>query len=127
MQNIAATELRFNQSMVTIIVRDMDRSLDFYTGHLGLQLRSRYGNEFAIVDAPGVTIALHPESGGRRSTAGDLSIGLGVDSVDAGMKALAKRGIEFVEDVVVDSPMRFAFFKDPDGVELYLAEQSEWQ
>lgn len=43
-----------------------------------------------------------------------------------GMKALAKRGIEFVDDVVEDSPMRFAFFRDPDGVELYLAERSEW-
>ena len=126
MQNIAATELRFNQSMVTIIVRDMERSIEFYTSRLGLPLRSRYGNEFAIVEAPGVTIALHPASSGERAAGGKLSIGLGVDSVDAGIKELAKRGIEFADDVVVDSPMRFAFFRDPDGVELYLAERSEW-
>jgi hypothetical protein len=28
--------------------------------------------------------------------------------------------------IVADPPMRFAFLKDPDGVEVYLAEQSGW-
>jgi len=127
MQNVNSTETRFNESMVTIIVADMERSIDFYTKRLGLPLRTRYGNEFAIVDAPGVVIALHPAPNSKPAGEGSLSIGLGVDSVESSMKRLAQRGIAFAGDIVTDPPMRFAFFKDPDGVEFYLAERSEWQ
>jgi catechol 2,3-dioxygenase-like lactoylglutathione lyase family enzyme len=126
MQNIASKETHFNQSMVTILVADMERSIDFYTRRLGLPLKTRYGNEFAIVEAPGVTIALHPVPKDAIGKEGHLSIGLGVDSVEASMKHLQERGVTFVGDIVVDPPMRFAFLKDPDGVELYLAERSEW-
>ncbi|HXB84317.1 MAG TPA: VOC family protein [Candidatus Acidoferrum sp.] len=127
MQDVNSTETRFNESMVTIIVADMERSIDFYTKKLGLPLRTRYGNEFAIVDAPGVVIALHPSPKGDPAREGSLSIGLGVDSVESSMDRLAQRGIAFAGDIVTDPPMRFAFFKDPDGVEFYLAERSEWQ
>lgn len=127
MQNVASTDTRFNESMVTIIVADMERSIDFYTKRLGLPLKTRYGNEFAVVEAPGVVIALHPAPNKTQAREGSLSIGLGVDSVELSTKQLAQRGIAFVGDIVTDPPMRFAFFKDPDGVELYLAERSEWQ
>lgn len=127
MQNVTSTETRFNESMVTIIVADMERSIDFYTKSLGFPLRARYGNEFAIVDTPGVVIALHPAPNGKPAREGSLSIGLGVDSVESSMKRLAQRGIAFAGDIVMDPPMRFAFFRDPDGVEFYLAERSEWQ
>jgi len=36
MQNVAPTDTRFNESMVTIIVADMERSIDFYSKRLGL-------------------------------------------------------------------------------------------
>jgi catechol 2,3-dioxygenase-like lactoylglutathione lyase family enzyme len=127
MQNATPTDTRFNESMVTIIVGDMERSIDFYTKQLGLPLKTRYGNEFAIVEAPGVVIALHPAPNSTPARTGSLSIGLGVDSVESSMKQLAQRGVAFAGDIVADPPMRFAFFKDPDGVELYLAERSEWQ
>jgi catechol 2,3-dioxygenase-like lactoylglutathione lyase family enzyme len=127
MQNVDSSKTQFNESMVTIIVADMERSIDFYTKGLGLPLKTRYGNEFAIVEAPGVAIALHPVPNNGRSRAGSLSIGLGVDSVESSMKQLAERGVTFAGDIVADPPMRFAFFKDPDGVELYLAERSDWQ
>jgi catechol 2,3-dioxygenase-like lactoylglutathione lyase family enzyme len=113
--------------MVTIIVADMERSIDFYSKRLGLPLKTRYGNEFAIVEAPGVVIALHPASSNTPAREGSLSIGLGVGSVELSMRQLAQHGIAFVGDIVTDPPMRLAFFKDPDGVELYLAERSEWQ
>ncbi len=45
----------------TIYVSDMDRAVEFYTEVLGLRLESRYGNEWASVDAgKGMTIGLHP-------------------------------------------------------------------
>jgi catechol 2,3-dioxygenase-like lactoylglutathione lyase family enzyme len=127
MQNVSSVDTPFNESMVTIIVADMERSIEFYTKRLGLPLKTRYGNEFAIVEAPGVLIALHPVPNNGRAKEGNLSIGLGVDSVESSMKQLAQRGITFAGDIVADPPMRFAFFNDPDGVELYLAERSDWQ
>jgi catechol 2,3-dioxygenase-like lactoylglutathione lyase family enzyme len=50
MKNILSNETQFNLSFVTIIVSDMQRSIDFNTGQLGLTLKSRYGDEFAVVE-----------------------------------------------------------------------------
>lgn len=125
MKNILSRETQFNQSLVTVIVSNMQRSIDFYTNRLGLALKARYGDEFALVEAPGITIGLHPaREGGAKP--GALSIGLGVDDIEASRKQLQDHGVEFSGDIVADPPMRLAFFRDPDGVEIYLAEQSEW-
>jgi|HubBroStandDraft_4_1064222.scaffolds.fasta_scaffold00006_2 catechol 2,3-dioxygenase-like lactoylglutathione lyase family enzyme len=125
MTSILSTQTQYNVSFVTIIVSDMQRSIDFYTKELGLPLKTRYGDEFAVVEAPGVTIGLHPaKEGGAKP--GSLSIGLGVDDVAASRQQLVERGVTFNGDIVSDLPMRFAFLRDPDGVEVYLAEQSEW-
>jgi catechol 2,3-dioxygenase-like lactoylglutathione lyase family enzyme len=125
MTSILSTRTQYNVSFVTIIVSDMQRSIDFYTKELGLPLKTRYGDEFAVVEAPGVTIGLHPaKEGGAKP--GSLSIGLGVDDVAASRQQLVERGVTFNGDIVSDPPMRFAFLRDPDGVEVYLAEQSEW-
>lgn len=123
MNNTLSTS--YNVSYVTVIVSDMERSIDFYTKMLGLRLKTRYGNEFAVVEAPGVTIGLHPAKEGGVAP-GTLSIGLGVDNVEASRKQLESRGVAFNGAIVADPPMRFAFLRDPDGVEVYLAEQSDW-
>ena len=114
----------FNHAFVTINVADMQRSIDFYTAKMGLKLKARYGKEFALVEGPGLAIGLHPAS--SASPAGSVSIGFGVDNVEEGRDQLKARGIAVQNDIVVDPPMRFAFLKDPDGVSLYLAEQSQF-
>jgi len=50
----------YSESQVTLMVPDMDAAVRFYTETLGLHLKARYGNEFAVVEAPGLTIGLHP-------------------------------------------------------------------
>ncbi len=77
-----------------------------------------------MIDAPGVAIGLHPAT--EKAPAGAVSIGFGVDDVEEGRRQLQGRGIATDGDIVVDTPMRFVFLKDPDGVQLYLAEQSEF-
>jgi methylmalonyl-CoA/ethylmalonyl-CoA epimerase len=114
----------YNTGLVTILVRDMDEAVSFYTSTIGLQLKSRYGNEFAILQGPGITIGLHPA---QPSEAGKVSIGLHVDALEEAIAALSKRGLEFAGGIVDDPPMRFAFFRDPNGVELYLAQESRWR
>ena len=124
MESIASKQTQFNQAFVTLHVADMQRSLDFYTHKLGLKVKSRYGNEFAVVEAPGLTIGLHPAT--KSSHPGDVSIGFAVDDVEAGRDQLQDRGVSADGDVVSDPPMRFVFLKDPDGVQLYLAEQNQF-
>ena len=124
MQNIASKQAKFNHAFVTIHVADMQRSIDFYTTKLGLEVKSRYGDEFAVIEAPGVAIGLHPATGS--APAGAVSIGFGVDDVEEGLKQLQGRGITTDGNIISDPPMRFVFLKDPDGVQLYLAEQSEF-
>ena len=124
MQNIASKQARFNHAFVTIHVADMQRSIEFYTVKLGLKVKSRYGDEFAAIEGPGIMIGLHPATDSAR--AGAVSIGFSVDDVEKGRDQLHSRGITTEGDIVVDAPMRFVFLKDPDGLQLYLAEQSEF-
>ena len=50
----------YSESQITLMVPDMDEAVRFYTEALGLRLKARYGKEFAVVEAPGLTIGLHP-------------------------------------------------------------------
>ena len=111
---------------VTVMVSDMDSTIQFYVEKLGLTLKARYSDQFAQVVAPGLTIALHPAGKrGRRSARSEgLSIGLRVDNLERTMKDLEGKGLKFSR-VAEDGPVRLAFFKDPDGNPLYLAE-SRW-
>ncbi len=111
---------------VTVMVSDMNSAIQFYVEKLGLTLKARYSDQFAQVAAPGLTIALHPadKQGQRSGKSEGLSIGLRVDNLERTMKDLEGKGLKFSR-VAEDGPVRLAFFKDPDGNPLYLAE-SRW-
>jgi len=111
---------------VTVMVSDMKRAVEFYTKTLGLELKAHYGDHYAEVKAQGLTIALHPVSakGPKAGNSESLSIGLGVDSLEKTMAELKAKGVKF-SDVTDDTQVKLAFFGDPDGNPLYLA-QSKW-
>ena len=115
---------------VTVFVSDMDRSVDFYTSTLGLELQARYGNYWAEVRASkDLLIGLHPASpnGPAPGTPGGMHIGLNLEgSMDDAIKTLTARGIAFEDTVVDDKAGRFAYFNDPDGNRLYLWESSQY-
>ncbi|HUI01131.1 MAG TPA: VOC family protein [Nitrososphaerales archaeon] len=114
------------ETNVTVIVSDMNEAVAFYTETLGLELKARWGDEFAQVNAPGTMIALHPavKGGAKPGDSESLSIGFGVDNLDATMAQLKKKGVRFTR-VADDGPVKLAFFGDPDGNPLYLS-QSKW-
>jgi catechol 2,3-dioxygenase-like lactoylglutathione lyase family enzyme len=60
----------FEQCNVTLMVADMDRAVDFYAQVLKLPLRERFGSDWAEVQAPRVTIGLHPQGEHTSSGAG---------------------------------------------------------
>jgi catechol 2,3-dioxygenase-like lactoylglutathione lyase family enzyme len=119
----------FKDANVTVMVSNMDRAVKFYVETLGLNLKSRYGDHFAQVEAPGTTIALHPTSknGPQPGKSGSLSIGFGVDDLEVVMASLKAKGVMFSEKVVQDGPVKLAFFTDPDENPLYLSQTQNWR
>jgi catechol 2,3-dioxygenase-like lactoylglutathione lyase family enzyme len=117
-----------NGGNVTVYVSDMDRAVAFYRDALGLRLAFRAGDEWASIDAGGgLQLGLHP-AGPRTpeaGRAGAITVGLSVDEpIERVVSVLAARGVAFRGPVVDDGGrLKLAFFTDPDGNELYLAEQ----
>jgi catechol 2,3-dioxygenase-like lactoylglutathione lyase family enzyme len=110
----------------TLLVSDMDRAVRFYVETLGFKLRARFGDDWAEVDAGGgLVLGLHRAraNGPKAGSGGSISIGLDVNQPIAEVVAvLANRGVEFHGSVKEDGPVKLAFFGDPDGNALYLAE-----
>jgi hypothetical protein len=94
----------------------------------GLRLAFRAGDEWAGIDAGGgLQLGLHP-AGPRTPAAGQpgaITVGLSVDEpIERVVSVLEGRGVTFRGPVVDDGGrLKLAFFTDPDGNELYLAEQ----
>lgn len=115
----------------TIFVSDMDRAVDFYTKTLGLPLTGRWGNEYAAIDlGKGTAISLHPANSPhspKPGSGGAIQVGFAVEKpLDDVVKDLQSRGVVFRGPIVDDVQVRLAFFGDPDGNDLYLAEVKKW-
>jgi predicted enzyme related to lactoylglutathione lyase len=108
----------------TIYVSDIDSALKFYTDVLGMRIISHWGKDYAELETNGLTIGLHPatQSGPKPGTTGSISIGLGVDDLDATVAQFKENGVVFNGKVVEDGPVRLAFFGDPDGNAFYLTQ-----
>jgi catechol 2,3-dioxygenase-like lactoylglutathione lyase family enzyme len=104
----------------------MDRAVRFYVETLGFKLRGRSGDDWAEVDAgDGLVLGLHRASGhgAKPGTHGSISVGLDVNQPIAEVvEVLANRGVQFHGPVRDEGAVKLAFFADPDGNSLYLAE-----
>jgi catechol 2,3-dioxygenase-like lactoylglutathione lyase family enzyme len=112
----------YTKALLTVMVSDMKRALEFYADTLGMARGPQYGDEWAEVDARGLRIGLHP--GGKRPLSEHsrhFSIGLRVDDLDTAVAALAAKGVAF-QPTRQDRGSRLANFTDPDGNPLYLIE-----
>ena len=107
--------MKLKESNVTIMVNDMDKSIHFYES-IGLKLKQRWGDHYAMIKGPGITLGIHPNDGGKVSS-GSISIGFMVDKFDPVRKMLKKNGIKFKE--ADGKSGTYANFKDPDGTALY--------
>jgi len=109
----------FKRGIVTLMIENMDRAVKFYTETLGFKLRERYNNDWAEIEGPDLTIGLHPNKGKKLHAQG-VSLGFQVKDVAEAMVALEQKGIHFqTQDA---GYVKMAFFKDPDGTPLYLAQ-----
>jgi len=115
-----------SSALPTIYVSDVDKAVHFYTDVLGLKLQFQSGPHFAQIDAGGgSSIGLHPPSpkASAPGTHGAISVGFYVtEPLDDVVASLKAKGVQFHGPIIEDSPVRLAFFGDPDGNDLYLCE-----
>lgn len=117
---------------------DMDRTIDFYCGLLGLRLALRKSvdaGELAFLDAGGGMLeVVAPKGGAGRfrdvpmSEAGMRHLTFAFDNVDAMIEKLEAAGVEIAErprDAYnPEMVRRVAFVRDPDGMLVELIERA---
>jgi catechol 2,3-dioxygenase-like lactoylglutathione lyase family enzyme len=106
-------------SNITIMVSDMDQAVSFYES-LGLALKQRWENHYAMVSAPGITIGLHPSEKADTGS-GTLSIGFMIDAIEDAQKVLDSNGIAHTAEDDGKSGI-YLHFKDPFGTLLYFVK-----
>ncbi|SDN70759.1 Catechol 2,3-dioxygenase [Paenibacillus sp. yr247] len=113
----------YKNGNVTVMVSDLNKAVRFYVDILGLRLQYEVPGRWAQIEAPGLTIGLHPsnEHGPNPGNSESISIGLEAQNFAAAMETLQTRGVEF-SPIMEDKATRIAYFGDPDGNPLYLIE-----
>jgi catechol 2,3-dioxygenase-like lactoylglutathione lyase family enzyme len=116
-----------------IAVSDMPRAREFYEGTLGLTVGTDSGDNVAYSCADGTSIHVFSSPHAGNSTA--TLAGWLVANVEAVVDELASRGVRFERyddgPIITDDKgiasfeggAKVAYFKDPDGNTLSLAEQ----
>ncbi len=114
--------MELKASLAYYNVRDLDRSLKFYTEVLGLKLRLRHGNQWAEVNAGPINIGLHPTPDyDFPDGKGGATVSFFVNDIEAVAKTLKARGAEVGP---INNPPRgkYALITDPDGNKLHMIE-----
>lgn len=112
---------------VTLRVENMEKSLEFYQGVLGLTVNSRHGGgETEIVmlgeeNMPKVELLC---TGGEVSEGRGkgISIGFETPSLDKSLEEMKKRNIRIKGPFFPNPHVGFFFISDPDGYEVQFVE-----
>lgn len=111
--------IKINETNVTIMVTDMDKAISFYEA-IGLTLKQRWDNNYAMMTAPGLTIGLHPSAEDNTSS-GSVSIGFMIDTIEEATAILDKNNIPHKDEDDGKSGI-YLHFKDPFGTILYFVK-----
>ena len=108
--------MNIKDSNVTIMVKDMDKSVSFYQS-IGFEMKNRWDNYYAQLSAPGVVIGLHPTNNSNLSGSGNTSIGFTTDNFEEAQSRLNQLSIPATPRE--EEGGQFLHFTDPDGTLLY--------
>ena len=113
---------------VTLKVMDLERSLAFYNGLLGLEVAARFGDEHHPIvmlgEALGPKVELISDpNAGIESPGNGVSIGLEVGEIDKLVDRCRDEGYSVTGPISPVPHIRFFFVRDPDGYTVQLIEQ----
>jgi len=112
----------------TLVVKDLDKSLCFYTELVGLTLNRRFKPnehmELAFLGNSPTELELIQDSTAEQSVAKGISIGFFIDDkLEKIMEKLKAEGFTEQSEIYSPNPaMRFAYVKDPDGFTVQFVE-----
>lgn len=103
-------------SVITIGVTDLSKSIEFYSGVLGLSPAKRAG-DIGFIATPTVTLLLSEPLGKFvKPASSSIEIVFSVESVSGSHRLLTQRGCDFIKPPgAVTNDSWSATFKDPDG------------
>jgi catechol 2,3-dioxygenase-like lactoylglutathione lyase family enzyme len=107
--------MSIKDSNVTIMVKDMDKSVAFYQS-IGFNIKQRWGNHYAQLTAPGITLGIHPTND-NIANSGNVSIGFTTDDFEETKVQLSSLTIQ--TQLREEEGGKFIHFSDPDGTALY--------
>lgn len=93
----------------------MDKAIRFYET-IGLTLKQRWDNHYAMLVTEGITIGIHPAETAANSS-GTVSIGFMIEKIEEAKELLAQHNIPYKEDDGKSG--HYLHFKDPDNTVLY--------
>ena len=125
----ARPAVRYRPSLlVQMQVRDLDRSIRFYTETLGFRVTERRDDlQFAHIDCGVQGLQLGLSAGGEKTPdAGTVVLNFGVQGdIEAARRVLEQRGVVFDgATAVIPGKVRLAAFRDPDGYRIELIQRS---
>ena len=111
---------------LTIIVKDMEESIKFYTEVLGLEIHSQFNPQ------PGVIITLLKGEGdsmielieNMKDEPGLFSVGMDVEDINTIVKDLKNKGAKITMEPVPITVGSLAFLEDPNGVRIALIQHN---
>ena len=110
--------ISIKEANVTIMVKDMDMAVSFYE-RIGLTLKQRWDNHYAMMMASGITIGLHPsEDAGTNS--GTVSIGFMIENIEEAKTLLDTNKTAYTSQDGKSGI--YVHFKDPFGTILYFVK-----
>lgn len=110
--------LRITGTNVTIMVKDMERSIQFYES-LCLKLQNRWENHYAMVTGNGITLGIHPADANSALHSGSVPIGFMVEKIEDATGLLDDNSIGYRDDGKSGS---YLHFKDSAATDLYFVE-----
>ena len=113
----------------TIHVSDLDKSIAFYSGLLGLPVLERFqgtGNEIAMLgEETGTHLELLCKPGRPETVGQGVSIGFAFPDIEAMAETLTAAGCQVTPIISPNPNVKFRFVADPDGYQVQLVERKE--
>jgi catechol 2,3-dioxygenase-like lactoylglutathione lyase family enzyme len=119
---MATKTLITGTDFICIPCTDIERSVAFYGGTLGLPQLKRWGNRAGVEFETGnLTVALmQSDDFGLEFRSHSLPVEFQVDDVPAAEAELESRGVQFLTEIIDSGFCHQVMFSDPDGNTLAL-------